>query len=146
MYLFNTERCSLSISRACRTRPLLQLKEEHQNHSHTHPIACNFPAATARLCVWIAGTPDGAIQVRDLSLPPHQPIVCSLEKTFANPTRSQSPFAQLRRASRGREQDYQCPEVVGAQLRRPHSSTRLRVGILFVCSLSCRHPAAQPYN
>ena len=71
-------------SRACRTRPLLHLKEEH--HSHAHPIVCNFPADSARVlvCDWIAGTPGGAIQVRDLSLPTQPTPLVRLKNRLQN--------------------------------------------------------------
>ena len=39
--------------------------------------------ATARLCGWIAGTSDGAIQVRDLTLPPSLSFV-RLENRLQN--------------------------------------------------------------
>jgi hypothetical protein len=45
---------------------------------------CNFPAVSARVCDWIAGTPGGAIQVRDLSLPTQPTPLVRLKNRLQN--------------------------------------------------------------
>jgi len=51
--------------------------------SNNYQLLVISPLATARLCGWIAGTPDGAIQVRDLTLPPSLTLV-RLKNRFQN--------------------------------------------------------------